>query len=245
MKQAHIVKSFDEDLAHIESMIIEMGGLVEAQIAAATEALSRHDRELAAKVVSTDKLIDRLEAELDDAVVKVLALRHPVAEDLRSLLAAFKVSGNLERIGDYAKNIAKRTKVLVEEPPLDVSTGLVERMSKLVQTMVKDVLDAYVARDTEMALDVRMRDEEVDQMHNTLYRELLTYMMEDPRNITPCMHRLFIAKNIERMGDHVTGITEQLCYLVTGAMPDDERPKGDTTSSMAIDPKDAKRQRRP
>ncbi|MGI9465359.1 MAG: phosphate signaling complex protein PhoU [Aestuariivirgaceae bacterium] len=236
MDNAHIVKSFDEDLNHIESLLLEMGGLVETQINDAVRALTRRDCELGEKVRKDDKRIDELETRIDELSIQTLALRQPMAEDLRSVVCALKVSTNLERIGDYAKNIAKRTSVLAQAQPTVSSSNTIRRMSKLVQEMVHDVLDAYVARDMEMAADLRLRDEEVDQMHNTLFRELLTYMMEDPRNITPCMHLLFVAKNIERMGDHTTGIAEQVYYRVSGSMPDDDRPKGDMTSYMSVDP---------
>jgi phosphate transport system protein len=236
MDSAHIVKSFDQDLGQIESLLLEMGGLVETQIADAVTALIQRDTELGEKVRAGDKKIDVLEVQIDDLVIRLLALRQPMAEDLRSVVCALKVSANLERIGDYAKNIAKRTSVLSTWQPTKSSISTIKRMSKLVQDMVHDVLDAYVARDANTAEDLRQRDEEVDQMHNTLFRELLTYMMEDPRNITPCMHLLFIAKNIERMGDHTTGIAEQVYFMVEGSLLEDERPKGDVTSFMTVDP---------
>lgn len=236
MTQEHIVKSYDEDLDRIESLIMEMGGLVEAQIADAANALSRRDVELAGKVITSDKRIDALEAEVDAAVVDILALRQPKAQDLRVVVVAPKIAGNLERMGDYAKNIAKRTSVLAKTNPVGSAPRTITRMCEIVQRMMKSVLDAYVARDQERADEVRLRDEEVDQMNNTLFRELLTYMMEDPRVITPCMHLLFIAKNVERMGDHTTSIAEQVHYMVTGNTFDEERPKGDTTSFTFIEP---------
>lgn len=235
MDNAHIVKSFDQDLAQIESLLLEMGGLVETQIIEAVKALIQRDVEASEKIRADDKKIDALEVQIDELTIRTLALRQPMAEDLRSVICALKVAANLERIGDYAKNIAKRTSVLAGFQPSGSSINTIKRMSKLVQDMVHDVLDAYVARDGATAEDLRRRDEEVDQMHNTLFRELLTYMMEDPRNITPCMHLLFIAKNIERMGDHTTGIAEQVYYRVSGRMPDDDRPKGDVTSFMTVD----------
>lgn len=242
MDHTHIVKSFDQDLGQIESLLLEMGGLVEAQIADAVRALAKRDLELGEKVRKDDKRIDALETRINDLAIKTLALRQPMAEDLRSVVCALKVAANLERIGDYAKNIAKRTSVLAGWQPTSSSINTIKRMSKLVQDMVHDVLDAYVARDANTAEDLRLRDEEVDQMHNTLFRELLTYMMEDPRNITPSMHLLFIAKNIERMGDHTTGIAEQVYYLVEGSLPDDDRPKGDVTSFMSVNPDDTAKQ---
>lgn len=235
MESGHIVKSFDDDLGQIESLLLEMGGLVETQISEAVRALTDRDVELGEKIRLNDKRVDDLEVQINDLTIKTLALRQPMAEDLRAVVTALKVAANLERIGDYAKNIAKRTNVLAQSPHIGSYSTTIKRMSKLVQDMVRDVLDAYVARDSQTAEDLRLRDEEVDQLHNTLFRELLTYMMEDARNITPCLHLLFIAKNIERMGDHTTGIAEQVYYLVTGTQLDDDRPKGDMTSYMAAE----------
>lgn len=229
----HIVSSFDEELGEAESLFLEMGGLVETQIAEAAEALVKRDTELAEKVRTRDLEVDALETKIDELTVRVLALRQPMAEDLRVIVSTLKVSANLERIGDYAKNVAKRTFVLAKSPPIGSSSNTIKRMSRLVREMLSGVLDAYVARDVEAADDIRRRDEEVDQIHNALFREILTYMMEDPKSITPCMHLLFIAKNIERMGDHVTTIAEQVHYLVNGEMPGDERPKGDVTSYIS------------
>jgi phosphate transport system protein len=231
----HIVQSFDADLDQIESLVTQMGGVVETQIADAVVALVSRDAELGDRVRKGDRHVDELETEIDSAVVRVLALRQPQAQDLRAMVAVLKISTNLERIGDYAKNIAKRASVLGEFRHIGASADIIKRMSALVQVMLKDALDAHVTRDLGLANDVRARDEEVDQMHNTLFRELLTYMMEDPRNITPCMHLLFIAKNVERMGDHVTGISEQIHYVVAGSLPDDERPKSDVTSLTTLD----------
>lgn len=236
MNKKHIVKSFDEDLNHIETLIMEMGGFVEKQIAEAATALSHRDTELAATIITGDKRIDALEADIDVAVVRILAQRQPMAQDLRAVVVAPKIASNLERIGDYSKNIAKRTSVLAKTQPIGSSAATIKRMCAMVQDMVKDVLDAYVRRNAQRAEDVRLRDEDVDQMHNTLFRELLTYMMEDPRTISSCMHLLFIAKNIERMGDHTTSIAEQVHYMVSGEIFDEERPKSDTTSTTFIDP---------
>ncbi len=235
MDSEHIVKSFDSDLLQIESLIAEMGGLVETQISDATTVLTRRDTVLGKEVIALDKRVDEIEFEVDAAVVRILALRQPRAQDLRAVLVVLKLAGNLERIGDYAKNICKRTSVLANSKAIGNSSATIKRMGNLVQEMIKDVLDAYVSRDIDTADDVRLRDQEVDQMHNALFRELLTHMMEDPRNITPCMHLLFIAKNVERMGDHVTSMAEQVHFLVCGKMPDDERPKGDNTSYSSVE----------
>ncbi len=238
MEHTHIVKSFDKDINQIESLLLEMGGLVEAQIADAITALKRRDTELSAKVKATDKRVDQLEKEINDSTVRLLALRQPMADDLRVIVAALKVSASLERIGDYAKNIAKRTNALAQAEPVGSSTNTIKQMSKVVQEMIRNVLDAFVTRDIETADEIRLRDEDVDHMHNTLFRELVTHMLEDPRSITPCMHLLFIAKNIERAGDHATGIAEQVHYLVSGEMPDEARPKSDKTSYMIVDTDD-------
>ena len=235
MENEHIVKSFDEELSQIENMTLEMGGLVETQISEAITALCNRDLELAQKVRLGDKAVDVLESQINEATLRTLALRQPLADDLRSVICALKVSSNLERIGDYAKNISKRTQVLAEIKSVGTAERTIKRMGQMVQIMVVDVLDAYIKKDLEMADEIRLRDEEVDYIHNTLFRELLTYMMENPSNITPCMHLLFIARNLERMGDHVTGIAEQVHYVVTGMVPEDSRPKADKTSQMVIE----------
>ncbi|MBM7066787.1 phosphate signaling complex protein PhoU [Actibacterium sp. 188UL27-1] len=230
MQDPHISAAFDRDLEAIQAMIMKMGGMVEAAIVEAADSLERRDMEMAGRVRLNDKAIDELEEQVNEEVARLLALRSPVASDLRTVLSVMKISGNLERVGDYAKNIAKRTAVLIDLPQVDGATSAIRRMARAVEAMLKDALDAYIQRDADLAEDVRNRDVEVDQMYNALFREFLTHMMEDPRNITSCMHLHFIAKNIERMGDHVTSVSEQVIYLVTGEAPDDERPKGDSTA---------------
>ncbi len=230
MQDQHIVSSYDRDLQGIQAMIMKMGGLVEVAIADAAKSLATRDLELAEKVRANDKLIDALEEQVNAEVAQIIALRAPTAGDLRTVLTVMKIAGNLERIGDYAKNLAKRTSVLAHMSPIEGASGAIRRMAKEVEVMLKDVLDAYIQRDADLAEDVRQRDQDVDQMYNALFREFLTFMMEDPRNITACMHLHFIAKNIERMGDHTTSIAEQVVYLVSGAAPEDARPKSDTTS---------------
>jgi phosphate transport system protein len=229
--QQHIATAFDRDLEAIQAMIMKMGGLVEDAIDKATTALSEHDAELAQRVRSSDGRIDALEERVNEEAARVIALRQPIATDLRTVLTVFRISASLERIGDYAKNMAKRTEIIIELHPVEGSQASLRRMSKAVQAMLKDALDAYIQRDAALAADVRMRDAEVDQMYNALFREYLTFMMEDPRNITACMHLHFMAKNIERMGDLVTSVAEQVIYLVTGELPDDDRIKGDITST--------------
>lgn len=230
MNDKHIASAFDRDLEAIQAQIMKMGGLVENAILDAAISLETRDEERAEAVRKSDKAIDALEELINEEAARVIALRAPTAIDLRVVLSVIKVSANLERIGDYAKNLAKRTGVLSQMEPVNGSAGALRRMAKEVEGMLKDALDAYVARDAELAQDVIDRDIQVDQMYNALFREFLTFMMEDPTNITACMHLHFIAKNIERMGDHVTSIAEQVVYLVTGAIPDEARAKGDKTS---------------
>ena len=230
MQDQHIASAFDRDLEAIQAQIMKMGGLVENAILEAAISLETRDEERAEEVRRADKSIDALEEMINEEAARVIALRAPIAVDLRLVLSIIKVSANLERIGDYAKNMAKRNSVLSQLAPVDDSAGALRRMAKEVQHMLKDALDSYVNRDAELAQDVIDRDVEIDQMYNALFREFLTFMMEDPRNITACMHLHFIAKNVERMGDHVTSIAEQVVYLVTGSTPDDTRTKGDKTS---------------
>ncbi|WP_101066514.1 phosphate signaling complex protein PhoU [Roseovarius salinarum] len=233
MQDEHIVSSYDRDLETIQAQIMKMGGLVEEAIMNAAVSLEKRDEELAEQVRQGDRAIDGLEETINEEAARVIALRAPTAIDLRVILTVMKISVNLERIGDYAKNMAKRTTVLAQMSPINGSPSALRRMAKEVERMLKDVLDAYIQRDAALARDVMQRDHDVDQMYNALFREFLTFMMEDPRNITACMHLHFIAKNIERMGDHVTSIAEQVIYLATGEMPEETRPKGDKT---AVDP---------
>lgn len=235
MTSAHIVKSFDNELADIENQILEMGGIVETQITECVKALIGRDEELARKIRADDKAVDALETRIDELTLRTLALRQPMAQDLRRVICALKVASNLERIGDYAKNIAKRSIVIKDTDRLVSAEKTIARMGGMVQLMVADVLNAYVTKDLKMADELLLRDEEVDHLNNTLFRELLTYMMEAPHYITPGMHMLFVAKNLERMGDHVTGIAEQIHYVATGSLPDDDRPKSDLTSELAND----------
>ncbi len=241
MESEHIVQSYDEELARLYNTIAEMGGLAEQQLTGAIDALLRRDREQAGRIIAGDKKVDNYEAEIDAMTIRMLALRQPMAEDLRIVIATLKIASNLERVGDYAKNIAKRAQTLSASPVIGNATYTLARMSNIVQGMIKNVLDSYLERDAHMAVDVRDRDEEVDRLHTSLFRELLTYMMEDPRNITPCTHLLFIAKNVERIGDHITGIAEQVYFMVQGEMLDDDRPKGDQTSFTVVEPNPVKK----
>lgn len=233
----HIVKSFDEELERLTKTIVRMGGMSESLLASAVEALRRRDSDLASRVVQSDKDIDEMETQVSDTSIHMLALRQPMAGDLRVVVSALKISSDLERIGDYAANVAKRVLALNQLPSMEPA-GAIPRMARLVQANIKDVLDAYVNRDAEAALEVWKRDEEVDEMYTSLFRELLTYMMEDPRNITPCTHLIFIAKNIERIGDHATNIAEVIHFLVEGSTIEEARPKGDTSSFAVVGPED-------
>jgi len=229
----HIASAFDRDLEGIQAQIMKMGGLVETAIRDAAKSLETRDEELAERVRAGDRVIDALEERLNEEAARVIALRAPTAIDLRVILSVMRMSANLERIGDLSKNMAKRTGVLVQLQPINGSSSTLRRMAREVELMLKDALDAYIQRDAELAQDVIERDRDVDQMYNTLFREFLTFMLEDPRNITACMHLHFIAKNIERMGDHVTSIAEQVVFLVSGSKPGAPRPKGDLTSTDA------------
>ena len=235
MNSEHIVKSFDEELQQLNTVVLRMGGVAEAQFAGAVDALVRRDSALAEKVVKGDEAVDQMDLELDEDAIRTLALRQPMANDLREVISALKISSDLERIGDYAKNIAKRT-IALNQLAHHEAVRSIPRMAKLVQAIIKDVLDAYANHDANRALDVWHRDEEVDEMYTALFRELLTYMMEDPRNITPCTHLLFIAKNVERIGDHATNIAETTYYLTTGKRIEGGRPKSDTTSFQVVEP---------
>lgn len=236
MTHEHIVKSYDEELRRLSNAILRMGGAVEVQLTESVRAVVNRDSEAALKTIESDRKIDELEAEIDQLGMRLLALRQPLAIDLRETTAALKISSDLERIGDYTANISKRAIALNQLAPVRPIKSI-PRMAEFVQGMIKDVLDAYVERDVEKALAVWWRDEELDEMYNGLFRELLTYMMEDPRSITPCTHLLFIAKNIERIGDHLTNIAEMINFLVTGERQPGTRPKGDATPMMAELPK--------
>lgn len=230
MSTSHIASAFDRDLEAVQAMIMKMGGLVEAAIANAARALETRDDELAEQVRAADKAIDALEEQVNAECARLIALRAPIAGDLRTVLTVIKIAGSLERCGDFAKNLAKRSTVLSQMAQIPGAALAIRRMAKTVELQLKDALDAYIQRDARLAAEVRQRDAEVDQMYNALFREFLTHMMEDPRNITASMHLHFIAKNIERVGDHATTIAEQVIYLVTGMLPEEAREKGDRTA---------------
>ncbi|KAA0972423.1 phosphate signaling complex protein PhoU [Aureimonas fodinaquatilis] len=230
----HIVRSYDEELKFILRRISEMGGQAERMLEQSVRALIRSDLSLAQTVVADDVLLDAAERELEERAVLTIAKRQPMARDLREIVGAIRIASDLERIGDLGKNIAKRA-IAVHEfgQPLQLTRGI-EHMASLAQEQLKDVLDAYAARDAERAAAVRARDEDIDSMYTSIFRELLTYMMEDPRNITACTHLLFSAKNIERIGDHATNIAETVYYIQTGQQFESERPKSDATATMVL-----------
>jgi phosphate transport system protein len=231
----HTVKSYDDDLASLKQMLAQMGGLAEEQLANAIDAVAKRDIKLADRVIAGDEKIDALEHQIEEKSILTIAKRQPMAQDLRQIIVAIRISADLERIGDLAKNIAKRVMPITADfHPQKLIRG-VEHMGALVLTQLKQVLDSYASHDVEKALLVWNGDEEIDAMCTSLFRELLTYMMEDPRHITFCIHLMFSAKNIERMGDHATNIAETVYFMVQGRPITDERPKCDTLAALAAE----------
>jgi phosphate transport system protein len=232
----HIAKAYDQDIAALKTQLAEMGGIAEEQLASAIQALSRRDTVLADQVIRNDEKLDNLERLIEEKAILTIAKRQPMAMDLREIMVALRVSSDIERIGDLAKNTAKRTHAISEALPRKLSTGLA-RMGTMAQSQLKQVLDAYAERDDEKGLAVWRADEDLDALYNSIFRELLTYMMEDPRNISLCTHLLFGAKNLERIGDHTTNIAENIHYLIHGTTILQARPKKDVTAMMrATDP---------
>jgi len=229
----HIAKAYDADLEELTRHVAEMGGLAERQIADSVDALVKRDSARAQRVVAADDAIDVLQREIEEKAILTIARRQPMAVDLRDIVSALRVANDLERIGDLAKNIGKRVLALPDDfYPQKLIRGL-EHMSSMVLAQLKQVLDAYAGRDLAKALEVWNGDEQIDAMTTSLFRELLTYMMEDPRNITFCIHLMFCSKNIERMGDHATNIAETVYYMIEGRTIVDQRPKGDDTTAFA------------
>ncbi|MGO4523927.1 phosphate signaling complex protein PhoU [Microvirga sp. 2MCAF35] len=232
----HIVSSYDNDLQGLRQRISEMGGIAEKMLVDSIVALVRHDKTLAQVVVASDKRLDVLQREVEENAILTIARRQPLAVDLRETISAIRISGDVERIGDMAKNIGKRALAIGDDfQPQKIVVGL-QHMSDLVLGQLKDVLDAYAQKDTAKALDVWKRDGAIDALYTSLFRELLTYMMEDPRNISFCTHLLFCAKNIERIGDHTTNIAETVHYLVTGETLAIDRPKNDRSIDTTVAP---------
>ena len=231
----HTVKSYDKELDTLERRIAEMGGIAEKMVVDAMDSLVNSDSALAHQVVATDPRLDSLQREIEDLAVMTIARRQPVAVDLRELIGAIRVAGDLERVGDLAKNIAKRTVKVGAEARVPRAIVGLKHMNEVATELLKDVLDAYAQRDLYRAMDVWARDDSIDALYTSLFRELLTYMMEDPRNISFCAHLLFYGKNIERIGDHTTNIAETVHYLITGQNLTAERPKNDRASEARLD----------
>jgi phosphate transport system protein len=233
----HIVKSYGQELAALRDQIIQMGGMVEAQVAAAAAAVVHQDNHAATQAVEQDPAVDALERDIEAQVIRMLALRQPMAQDLRQIVTSLKMTGDLERIGDYAANVAKRAIVLAEFS-LPFSLSGIANMTRLVQENLKLIIDAITESDPDKAMQVWRSDQAIDDIYNAIFRELVTYMMEDPRNITPCTHLLFIAKNLERVGDHATNIAETVYYAATGQVLSENRPKGDTSAYAVVRPRE-------
>ena len=232
MSPSHIYTAYDEELKYLMRRITEMGGLAEQMVGDSVRALVNSDAALAQKVISDDVIMDAAEREIGDKAIITIARRQPVAADLREIIGALRIANDLERVGDLGKSNAKRVMAIqATGVPRKLARGL-EHLSELALIQLKEVLDVYTTRSAEKAKSIRDRDEEIDAMYTSLFRELLTYMMEDPRNITSCTHLLFCAKNIERIGDHATNIAETIYYMATGDQPEGERPKDDMTSSF-------------
>ncbi|MAU41792.1 MAG: phosphate transport system regulatory protein PhoU [Kordiimonas sp.] len=229
----HTVASFDEELNEMRSKVVQMANIVNTQLQNSLTALQDRNSELAEKVRLTDQLLDDLDSDVERSAVEFIARRAPVAVDLREIIAIIRISNTLERIGDYAKNFAKRLDVLLETDSIRSSERLLSHMVDITSKMVTDVIDAYIRRDIDLALEIWHRDQEIDAIYNTMFRELLTYMMEHPHYITTATHMLFIAKNIERAGDHATNIAEMAYYIATGKALDMERPKKDKSHLAA------------
>ena len=227
----HIVKSYDLDISSLKTLLASMGGLAEEQLDNAITALAKRDIPLADQVIARDDKLDDIEREIEEKAILTIAKRQPMALDLREIMVAIRISSDIERIGDLAKNTAKRTHAISEPLPRRLSTGL-NRMGNMAQAQLKNVLDAYSRSDDDMAMAVWRADEDLDALYNSIFRELLTYMMEDPRNISLCTHLLFGAKNLERIGDHTTNIAENIHYLVHGKTISEGRPKKDVTAMM-------------
>lgn len=221
----HTVKAYGDELNHLTAEVARMGGLAEAQVFDSIACIARRDVNLAQNIIAHDDKLDQMQIDIERKAIKLIALRQPVAQDLRRTVAAMKISSNLERCGDLAKNIAKRALVVSEAEPMTPLTRSIERMGHLVIGRLKDVLDAYTSSNVNRAVGVWWRDEEVDEHYNSLFRELLTYMMADPRTITSCAHLLFVAKNLERIGDHATNIAEIIHFELTGEDMITHRPK--------------------
>ncbi|RVD58416.1 phosphate signaling complex protein PhoU [Mesorhizobium sp. M2D.F.Ca.ET.185.01.1.1] len=233
MQSVHIMSAYDEELKFLSKRIAAMGGHAERMVEQAVAALVNVDHGLAQKVIQDDLVLDEGQREIDDKAIIIIAKRQPMATDLREIVGAIRISADIERVGDLGKNVAKRVALIDGRQPNSLFRGL-EALANLALTQLKEVLDVYASRSVERIGFVRDRDDQIDAMYTSLFRELLTYMMEDPRNITPCTHLLFCAKNIERIGDHATNIAETIYYIVTGDQMPADRPKGDKTDQVVL-----------
>ncbi|RAZ87554.1 phosphate transport system regulatory protein PhoU [Mesorhizobium hawassense] len=233
MQSVHIASAYDEELKFLSKRIAAMGGHAERMVEQAVAALVNIDHGLAQKVIQDDLVLDEGQREIDDKAIIIIARRQPMATDLREIVGAIRISADIERVGDLGKNVAKRVASVDGRQPNSLFRGL-EALANLALTQLKEVLDVYASRSVERIGFVRDRDDQIDAMYTSLFRELLTYMMEDPRNITPCTHLLFCAKNIERIGDHATNIAETIYYIVTGDQMPPDRPKGDKTDQIVL-----------
>ncbi len=234
MQSHHIVSAYDDELKYLTRKVAAMGGQAERLVDQSIAALVNADLALARKVVADDAILDEAQREIDDKSIVLIAKRQPVAGDLREIIGAIRISADLERVGDLGKNVAKRVVAVSEgRQPVSLFRGL-QALAELALTQLKEVLDVYASRSVERIEFVRDRDNQIDAMYTSLFRELLTYMMEDPRNITPCTHLLFCAKNIERIGDHATNIAETIYYVVTGDQMPIDRPKEDKTDKVVL-----------
>jgi len=231
----HIVRSYEQELQQLRDMLVEMGGLLEAQLATATAAVTQGDSAAATAAMEQDPAVDALERDVEQFVIRLLALRQPLAGDLRQIVASLKISSDLERIGDYAANVAKRS-IVLNQFNLSFKLSGLAHMARQVQENLKLTIDAVGDSDAEKAVQVWRADQAVDDIYTAIFRELITYMMEDARNITPCTHLLFIAKNLERIGDHTTNIAETVHYAATGEVLPEGRPKGESSAYTIIRP---------
>lgn len=238
MPHNHIVSVFDDELNNLRAKIVKMSDLVIKQYQDAFLSFQNNDLDFAEKIKKNDKNVDKMDLEIEQYAIKMIALRSPVADDLREIVSAIKISAGLERIGDYAKNLAKRVKILSQTENISVSNALLEQMVKQIINMTADVIDAYVNHDVNKAIEVWRHDQQVDSLYNSLFREMLTYMMENPQNITNATHLLFIAKNIERAGDHATNIAELVYYINEGELLSLKRPKNGSSNYAEINQDD-------
>lgn len=234
MPHNHIVSVFDDELNNLRAKIVKMSDLVIKQYQDAFLSFQNNDLDFAEKIKKNDKNVDKMDLEIEQYAIKMIALRSPVADDLREIVSAIKISAGLERIGDYAKNLAKRVKILSQTENISVSNALLEQMVKQIINMTADVIDAYINHDVNKAIEVWRHDQQVDSLYNSLFREMLTYMMENPQNITNATHLLFIAKNIERAGDHATNIAELVYYINEGELLSLKRPKNGSSNYAEV-----------